>query len=134
MGKITENLDSPNMVNMTGILKSVGLAYIITILLFLVLAVVLTYTEFPERLMPSVIVTATMVSIMFAGTSVARKARTKGWLNGAAAGLVYMLILYVVSSLAVDDFSIDGYVIFMAVSGMAAGAIGGIVGINLKKR
>ena len=134
MKKISEKLVSDNAVSALSILKCVGLAYVITLLIFLVLAIFLTYTEFPETMIPAVTVVGTLISIMFAGSSVARRARTKGWLNGAIAGLTYMVILYLISSLTVAGFAIDQYVILMFIAGMVAGALGGIVGINIRKR
>lgn len=134
MKRISENVVSENSISLLGILKCVGLAYIITLIIFLALAIVLSYTEFPETMVPSVVIVGTLISIMFAGTSIARRVRTRGWLNGAVAGLTYMLILYLISSFTVADFRVDQYVIIMFISGMLAGAVGGIVGINLKKR
>jgi len=134
MKKISEKLVSENAVSALSILKCVGMAYVITLLIFLILAIFLTYTEFPETMIPAVTVVGTLISIMFAGSSVARRARTKGWLNGAIAGLTYMVILYLISSLTAAGFAIDQYVILMFIAGMVAGALGGIVGINIRKR
>jgi len=62
-----------------------------------------------------------------------RGIRNRGWLNGSIVGLVYMIILYLFSSLMYKNFTIDKYVITMTVIGVLTGAIGGIVGINVKK-
>ena len=43
-----------------------------------------------------------------------------------------MLILYALSSIIFENYSINKYVITMAVIGILAGAIGGILGINHK--
>lgn len=134
MKVVSDKFASGDTVGFLRILKSVGMAYVITLFIFVVLAIILSYTEFPETMVPSVVVVGTLISIMFAGTSIARKARTRGWLNGAIAGLTYMVVLYLISSLTVADFRIDQYVIFMLLAGLGAGALGGIVGINLKKR
>lgn len=134
MKKVNDMVICEGGINIWNILKSVGMAYLITLLIFLVLAIVLTYTEFPEAMLPSAVVITTLVSIMLAGTSAARRARTRGWVNGGLAGFIYMLILYLISSFTVVDFRIDQYVWAMLISGMLAGALGGVVGINLKRR
>lgn len=134
MKKIAEKSVAESAVNVLGVLKSVGIAYAITLGIFLVLAVALTYTEFPETMVPSVVIVGTLISIMFAGSSVARKARTRGWLNGSIAGLTYMIILYLLSSLTLTGFKLDQYILVMVMLGMVSGAVGGIMGINLKKR
>lgn len=131
---MSEKLVSENSFSIIGILKSVGIAYVVTLFIFLLLAIALTYTEFPETMIPSVVIIGTIISIMFAGTSVARKARTKGWLNGAIAGLVYILVIYLISSFTVVNFVVDMNAITMFILGILAGAVGGIVGINLKRR
>jgi hypothetical protein len=43
-----------------------------------------------------------------------------------------MFLLYIFSSLLFKNFAIDKYVVTMAVIGILTGAIGGIVGINIK--
>lgn len=129
--KVGEKLESYRTVSMLNILKCVGLAYVITLVIFLILAIILTYTQFPETMVPSAVIIGTVISILFAGSCVAGKAKTRGWLNGAIAGIVYMLILYIISSLIVG-FRVDNHVIFMLILGTIAGALGGIVGINLK--
>lgn len=133
MKKVNEMAISGSGLNTWNILKSVGMSYLITLLIFLLLAIILTYTEFPETMIPSAVVITTLVSIMFAGTSAAKHARTRGWMNGGVAGFVYMLIIYLVSSFTVVDFRIDQYVWIMLISGILAGALGGVVGINMKR-
>jgi putative membrane protein (TIGR04086 family) len=134
MKKVNDMAISEGGINTWNILKSVAMAYLITLLIFLVLAIILTYTEFPETMLPSAVVITTLISIMLAGTSAARRARTRGWINGGLAGFIYMLILYLISSFTVVDFRIDQYVWAMLISGILAGALGGVVGINLKHR
>ena len=134
MKKVNDVVISEGGINTWNILKSVGMAYLITLLIFLVLAIILTYMEFPEAMVPSAVVITTLISIMLAGTSAARRARTRGWINGGLAGLVYMIILYIISSSTIVNFRIDQYVWAMLISGILAGALGGVVGINLKHR
>lgn len=127
-----QNVTSENGVSIGSILKGVLLAYVVTLVIFLIFAVVITYTSFPEGSIPTVVVITTIVSIIYAGTRVAKNARSKGWLNGAIAGMAYMVILYVASCLALTGFVFDRYVIYMLFLGILAGAFGGIMGINLK--
>ena len=47
-------------------------------------------------------------------------------------GGIYIFILYMISSILSAQFSLNMYSIFMMVIGIIAGAIGGIVGVNLK--
>ena len=116
------------------LLKGVAAAYIATVAVFIVFAFILTYTNFPDRLMPSVVVVGTIVSILIAGTLTARGIKSKGWLSGAQIGFAYMLILYILSSIFLTGFGIDRYILLMLLAGIISGAIGGIAGINLSGR
>jgi len=61
-----------------------------------------------------------------------QKRKSKGWLNGAIVGFIYMLILYLVSSIVYREFAINSYVLILLGIGILSGSIGGILGINLK--
>ena len=52
--------------------------------------------------------------------------------NGGIIGFIYVLIIYILSSLLGNSFTLNIYSIIMVISGIVAGAIGGIVGVNLK--
>jgi len=114
------------------IIKAIIFSYIITIPIFLVFAFILAYTNFPEKFIVPVVVITTIISVLIAGSSVTRNAKSKGWLNGGIVGFVYIAILYIISSIVFDNFIIDKYVITMTVIGTLTGAIGGILGINVK--
>lgn len=43
-----------------------------------------------------------------------------------------MLIIYILSSLTGSSFTLNMYGIIMMIAGTSAGAIGGVVGVNLK--
>lgn len=43
-----------------------------------------------------------------------------------------MLIIYILSSLTGSSFTLNMYGIIMMIAGITAGAIGGVVGVNLK--
>lgn len=120
-------------ISLKTITKSIIASYIITIPIFLVFALILTYTNFPDKFIMPVVVMTTIISILAAGIFVTRAANNKGWLNGGAAGFLYMLSLYLISSVVINNFAINKYVVTMTIIGMLTGAIGGILGINMKK-
>ncbi|NLY44307.1 MAG: TIGR04086 family membrane protein [Clostridiaceae bacterium] len=136
MGRIDlsslQNIASDNKVSIGAIAKGVILAYFVTLIVFLVFAILITYTNFPESAIPTVVIVTTILSIIIGGIRVAKKVKSKGWLNGAITGFAYMLILYIISSLAITGFVFDKYVVYMMFLGLFTGAFGGIIGINLK--
>lgn len=130
-GPIIEN-------NLTGtlfsFLKGIAAAYLITIPAFIIFSVILTNTAFPEKFIQPAVVVITIVSVLFAGSLASRGRASKGWLNGALVGLVYIAILFFLSSLVYSNFTIDKYVVTLALIAFLTGAIGGIMGINMKAR
>lgn len=58
--------------------------------------------------------------------------KKNGILNGGIIGLTYMLLIYLTSSILNSGFMLNVYSIFMIIIGIAAGMVGGIVGVNLK--
>ncbi len=134
MKQITQEIKTTlnEKVNFLTIVKGILISYLITIPLFIIFAFVLTYTSFPEKYISPVVLITTVISVIAAGSIISRNARNRGWLNGAAVGILYMILLYLLSSIVFRDFGVNRYVLTMLVIGILAGAIGGIIGINLK--
>lgn len=120
--------------NLAAIFKGILVSYMITFPIFAVFAYALTYTSFPEKFVSPLVVFGTILSIMTAGAVATRKMKSKGWLNGGVVGLIYMLILYLFSSIVFKNFSIDRYVAVLMIIGLLTGCIGGIIGINFKTK
>ncbi len=124
---------SADGMSLISVLKGILAAYIITIPAFMLFALILTNTDFPQKLISPAVVVTTVISVLTAGSVSTKGLKSRGWLNGSIVGIIYMFVLYIVSSLIFKDFTIDKYVITMTVIGILTGAIGGIVGINIKK-
>ena len=116
------------------VLKGIVAAYVITIPAFMLFALILANTDFPQKLISPAVVVTTIISVLTAGSVSTKGLRSRGWLNGSFVGLIYMFVLYMFSSLMFKNFAIDNYVITMTVIGVLTGAIGGIIGINIKNR
>ncbi len=112
------------------LLKGLLASYIITIPAFMIFALILTNLDFPNRLVTPAVVVITVISVITAGAVSTKGVRSKGWLNGSIVGLIYMLVLYLFGSISCKNFTVDRYVITMAIIGILAGAIGGIMSVN----
>ena len=111
-----------------GIVLSVGL----TLMMILILSIILSLTNVKESvIMPSVIFMSSF-SIMIGGFFVARHMEKRGILYGSIVGVLYMVILYTISSFLNFNFSLNLNAIIMVFFGVLGGAIGGVLGINLK--
>jgi len=109
-------------------------AYAITCIVFLAYSMLITYADMTERNLPMVVAVTTLLSVMVAGFDAAKGAENRGWLWGMAAGLVYILILTVLMMGVLQRFAVDTRTITTFVLAIAGGGMGGILGINLRRR
>ena len=112
----------------TGIIISV----VLTLVLLFVFSIILAYTNTSEATIVPVIIGITGISILSGSSIATSKIKKRGIINGMIVGGIYIFILYMISSILSAQFSLNMYSIFMMVIGIIAGAIGGIVGVNLK--
>ena len=130
MIKVNENSTHSN--NIIKILKGSILAIVISIILLVIFAIVLTYTNFNENMTPTVIIIITAISILIGSQITASSIKKNGILNGIAVGLIYVLFLYLMSSTISKNFSLNNYAIIMIAVSVAIGGLGGIIGVNRK--
>ena len=101
--------------------------------LLAIFAIVLTYTSVSENTIVPVIIVVTGISILVGTILESRKIVKNGiWLGGII-GLVYVLILYIISSLLNADFSINTQSFILILVAIFSGMIGGIIGVNNRK-
>lgn len=118
--------------NLVRILKGSGTSIIITLVLLLIYSALLTYTSLNENTMPVFIIGITTISILAGSLISSLNIRKNGLANGALVGLIYILIIYLLSSIIGQNFSLNMYSIIMMITSVIAGAIGGIIGVNKK--
>ena len=80
--------------NLKGVIKGVVISYIFTIVMCLIYAIVLTYTNVQENTIPPVIIVITAISIFIGSTIGNYKIQKNGLLNGALVGLIYIVTIY----------------------------------------
>ena len=115
-------------------LKSLVISYIITFVLLTIFAFVINYTNFPSSAVSAVTIIIVLSSVLIAGIINGKKATEKGWLTGLLSGGMYMLLLYLIGSLAFRDFSVNTNAVTLIICGIFTGVLGGIIGINNKKK
>lgn len=118
--------------SVVAVFKNIAVTYLIMIVCLFVFAIVVTYTDFPEAVVPSVVLVMSIISIMFAGVLTARRNKTKGWLCGAVSGTLYMITLYILSCFAFRSADFGPDTVAMLAIGVFSGTFGGILGINMK--
>ena len=118
--------------NIIRLIKGSISSIIISVIFLFVYAIVLTYTTVPESTMPLVITVIIGVSILIGSSISSMKIKKNGFINGGVVGLIYMLFLYISSSMALSGFSINLNTLILIISGIVVGMIGGIIGVNIK--
>ncbi len=127
-----DNLDKKEAKeNLIRIIKGSGVALGITLLLLFIFAVVLTYTNIAESVIKPVIIIVTAISILIGSSLSTLKIKKNGLLNGAIVGFIYILSLYIISSITGSGFNLNIISIVMIAASVAAGMVGGIIGVNL---
>jgi putative membrane protein (TIGR04086 family) len=110
--------------------KGVLYAYFISLVVFLVFSALIQYTPMTEAILPFIAYATSLGAIFAAAAYVARRLKTKGWLNGGITGLAYLMGLVIFAAVLLPDFHVHLGYMSKAFLAFAAGAAGGIFGIN----
>ena len=127
-----ENLDKNEWKqNLIRIVKGSIVAIIITLILLFLFASLLTYTSLQETIIIPVVMIITAISILIGSSISTLKIKKNGMVNGAVVGMIYIVTIYLISSLTGTGFACNVNTIIMMVSAVLAGMLGGIIGVNL---
>ncbi|MCK8490017.1 TIGR04086 family membrane protein [Paenibacillus sp. MBLB2552] len=72
-------------------------------------------------------------AVLFGGIVSGKRAKHKGWYQGALTGALYVLLLLLISFLAMDT-SLGYQEWALLLPGFVIGAIGGMIGVNLGRK
>jgi len=112
---------------LTGI--SAGFGILLTICIFLLLALIMTARDIPHSAVGPMAVTAVAAGSLFAGYLSSKLLGEKGLLAGAAAGgMIFIFIL--LSSLAAGSFYLGFQAALRLVTILLAAVVGGVAGVN----
>ena len=114
------------------IIKGVGIAILFSLVFLTIFSALLTYTSLSENLIQPVVISVTGISILVGSFFATRKVGKNGILKGITVGLIYILLIYFISSIVNNgNFSLNLGSIIMTLAGIICGAIGGIIGVNI---
>ena len=120
--------------NFINIIKGSGLAIIVTLVLLFVFSMLLAYTNVSEDNMQAVIIAVSGISVLMGSLTSGKKMKRQGLINGGAIGLIYIAVIYTISSIIQKDFSLNLVAMIMIAICILAGALGGIIGVNIRKK
>lgn len=115
------------------IIRNIAIAYSISLLLLMIYALLLTYTNLSESTIPIITFVISLISVLIGSSLTMIKIRENGLINGGLVGFIYIILLYVLSSLFSTGFGLNGYSFSMIIFNVLIGMIGGIIGVNMIK-
>ncbi len=127
-----ENLQINENKTIKNIMKGTGIALITTVLLLLIFSIILTYTNIDEKVINPVIMIVTAISILLGSSLGNIKIKKNGLINGGTIGAIYIVTIYLISSILNWKFSLNIQSIFMIIIAIVFGILGGILGVNRK--
>ena len=97
------------------ILKGTAIALGITIILLFILSLLLTYTSLSESTIPIIVIIITGISILIGSELSTQHIKRNGIINGMAVGLIYIAVIYLISSIIGGNFGLTLYSIIMII-------------------
>lgn len=129
MVKVSENMNENNIIK---ILKGSAISIIITLIGLLIYSIILSYTSVSESTIPTIVIIITAISILIGSTISTSNIKKNGIINGMFVGLIYIAIIYLLSSIVTGNFLLNITSIIMIITSVLTGALGGIIGVNKK--
>lgn len=111
-------------------LREYIISILLTILLIFILSIIISTTDISENIIKPTIITISSISTMIGGFRVSKTRKQKGIINGSILGIIYIITLYILSSLINLEFTITISTMIMMLLGILGGAVGGIIGVN----
>lgn len=126
---ITKEKSNSNLIK---IIKGSSIAIVLSLIFLTIYAAILSFTSVSETTMVPVVLVLTGISILIGSSMSSISIKRQGIINGGLVGLIYVLFLYIVSSIAGIGFGLNMNAIIMLIVGITTGMIGGVIGVNIK--
>ncbi len=114
--------------------KGVILGYLFMLFEILIYSVLLAYTSIPESSMDTCVFIFSLLSVFIASSLVCVKTKENGMKTGGIVGLLYILLIYILNSIVIGNFSLTSQTITTIIFNVLLGMIGGIVGVNISSK
>ncbi|MBQ6795436.1 MAG: TIGR04086 family membrane protein [Clostridia bacterium] len=121
------------ILNLKVIAKTVVTAFLITIILMGVLALLICYTPISEEAITPSVYVLNYFSVFMAGLLSAARAKRRGFVTGGLSGGLYMLLVYFLGYLLFGGIEFTKAVAMNILYCLVLGIIGGVVGINIRR-
>ncbi|MDO5557404.1 MAG: TIGR04086 family membrane protein [Clostridia bacterium] len=112
------------------ILKGIAYSLITTMIMLLVFALLLTYTNIQENTIESVLTVIVIISSIIGSFFATIKIKRNGIWNGLLIGLTYVALIYLISGICGGGMGLTVYSWALIVTTAITGMLGGIIGVN----
>ena len=119
--------------NMKNIGIGSAIALVLSALLLLGFSLLLARTDMQESTIRPVIILLSSLCILIGSVFTARKNTKNGMVNGGFVGGIYLLVLWIISSILMEGMSFTLHTGIMLVAAILTGMLGGIIGVNFSK-
>ena len=115
-------------------LKSVFLSYCVSVVLLFIAALIATFQAFSDQAISVAVNIITALGVAMCGFLAGRHFDSKGLVFGAICGIIYSSLLCLIGNLVSQTFYFGTNSITALIIGLICGAVGGIVGINTRRK
>lgn len=115
------------------VLLGVCVGALVCVVVLLLLAVLLTVTDIPKAAVTPMAVAAAGIGAFFGGLTAGALAKEKGWLFGLTTGAVLYLLIFLMALPRLPEVS-GSYALIKLLILIGCGAVGGMVGVNTRRR
>lgn len=119
--------------NMKNIGIGSAIALVLSALLLLGFSLLLARTDMQESTIRPVIILLSSLCILIGSVFTARKNTKNGMINGGFVGGIYLLVLWIISSILMEGMSFTLHTGIMLIAAILTGMLGGIIGVNFAK-
>lgn len=111
--------------------KGVVVSLISTIIMMILLALVMSFMDMSTKALYVGYIVVTCISIVFGSIYSAKRNGSKGWLVGLFVGIIYYLLIGVISSIVKGAVDLGLFDLYRLIFAMAIGLLSGMLGINI---
>lgn len=120
--------------NIIKVIKGSIISFLVSVILLFIFASLLVYTSLQETTIKPVVIIISIISILIGSSLSSIKIKKNGIINGALVGLIYILTIYILSSISLIGFNLNLYSIIMMIGAIVSGMIGGVIGVNFNAK
>ncbi len=134
MARHVNTMENQSAVSIVLTLKPLLVSLCVTFVSLCLLALCIAFGPVTENTADLCILLVTILSLFLAGFLSARQKTSRGFITGGIAGLLYVFAAYLIAALAFGSFSPGRDFIKLFLLGIGIGALGGIVGVNTRRK